>query len=157
LTSPRWRAFVAQVLVGIAACGAGYLMVGCVGELIELTDEDMNASLVDMSGDGGGNHFIPDIQNDLNAKSCGLLGCHGPGSPQMPVLINKPTTPSDQDANYNQFKMYALNGASPDPTQSLVLLHLLPGGAHTGGVQLASPTDPVYLRWLNWIKAGAPK
>lgn len=164
MITSSWRAHVAQLLVGAGICSTAYLLAGCIGELVELTDSDLSATIADMTtsggdgGGGGGPHFIPDIQNDLNAKSCGLTGCHGPGSPNMPVFINKPMTTADEDANYNNFKTQALNlMGSQDPAMSYILTFLLPGGGHGGGTMLPSTSDPVYLRWKAWIAAGGPR
>ncbi len=161
MITSRWRVPVAQLLVGACVCTCAYLLVGCVGDLVELTDSDLSASAGDMTmtgGDaGGGPHFFPDIQNDLNAKFCGTAGCHGVGS-NMPTFVIKPTTPADEDTNYNNFKTKALDlNGTTDPAMSAMLTLMLPGGGHPGGQQLSSTMDPIYLRWKSWIAAGGPR
>ena len=155
---------MATLLVCLGICAASYLMVGCVGELKEITDNDMSGSVGDMAmstmgdgGSGGGVHFFPDIQNDLTAKSCAVNGCHGGATGNDPKLVPMPAASADQNSNYNNMKMAALNGASPDPTKSNLLVTLLPGSGHGGGAVLVSTTNEYYLRWLTWIKAGAPR
>jgi hypothetical protein len=154
--------------VGAVVCVSSYLLIGCVGDLVEIkgstSNDDMNAEVdagQDMDvvelGPPVTPHFFPDIQADLDAKNCAIAGCHLAGS-QMPTLVKSPTTQADKDANYNNIKAIAIDAtAMSDPTKSALLLKLLPGATHGGGVLLPSTSDPVYKRWLAWIAGGGPK
>ncbi len=137
---------------------------GCTGDLIEIgpnATHDMAGSSgpPDMAQGGGGEmgpttvHFIPDVQADIDSKGCTNSGCHGGGT-NPPVLKMMPTTQTDKDSNYMNFKSNC-NLTAPD--QSNVLKTMLPGGGHGGGQQFASTGDAIYQRWLGWITGGAPE
>jgi hypothetical protein len=142
---------------------AFFLVSGCTGDLVEIGPggrADMSGQVVDMAQAGGGEmgpsslKFFPDIQMDIDTKTCSLGACHG--GTQIPVM--KPmamlATQADKDLNYNNFKSI-INLATPD--QSLALTRPLPGSGHGGGTQFQNTQDPVYKRWLGWISAGAPQ
>lgn len=166
-SEPRMRWF--GISIGALVCASTYLLVGCVGELKELLPpEDMSTVVIepDMTMMGGdemgpsGPKFFPDIQNDLQMKSCGVASsCHATGG-NMPILITNPppTAQADLDANYMSFKAVSIDtttAAAPD--DATVLKALLPGGGHAGGPQLPSMSDPIYMRWRTWIANGGPR
>ena len=136
------------------------LLAGCTGDLVELNAgaPDLSFGNVDLSQNGGGEmgpsnaKFYPDIQNDVdNVVGCSLVACHG--GTQAPVMKMGATAANDQ-GNYTNF-MTAVNLTAPD--QSLVLTKNLPGASHGGGAKFTGTSDPTYVKWLAWIRAGAPK
>jgi hypothetical protein len=141
---------------------AFFFLCGCTGDLVEIGaggGADMSAGgIPDMAQAGGGEmgpntaKFFPDIQADVDQLTCSLAGCHG--GTQVPVLKAMPTAQADKDANYTNF-MTDVNTTAP--AQSLVLTKNLPGASHGGGTKFSGTSDPKYIRWLNWIQAGAPK
>jgi hypothetical protein len=142
------------------------VMAGCTGDLIELGvggKQDMSFAGVDLSQ--GGNDemglsaakFSPDIQMDLDTQGCTLVACHGT-SGNGSVMFIKPmaTVQADIDANY-MHAMAEINTTQAD--QSPLLRNPLAGSGsgHAGTTPFASVNDPTYMKWLAWIKAGAPK
>jgi len=114
-------------------------------------------------GGGGGNNTPDmatpapakswaDVQGDMMTKGCLLMACHGKGTTASTLIID--TTAGMEMANYNLAKSKDINTASPD--QSLLLAKPLNTVMHTGGMQFLSTADPIYQRWLGWIKNGAP-
>ena len=94
--------------------------------------------------------FAPTIQDDLDGLGCTTMACHGGGAP-MRVLPR--ASGADLIANYGEVKPRASEGeASPLLRKPLV------GGmvGHAGGLPFKNTGDPVYQRWLAWIRAGAP-
>lgn len=114
-------------------------------------------------GDGGvGGAVAPlgfaDVQAGLDAKGCTGGACHG--GLQTPVLKAAPATDGDRMANFMAFKSGCAQGKCVDmttPEASLMLKKPLAesGLTHVGGKLFADFNDPVYLKWLAWIKAGA--
>jgi len=149
------------ILVGAAVCALAYLLVGCVGELIEIlpTSADMGLALEDLApappqemGDGKV-HFFPDIQRDIDMLACSANGCHGtPGNP--PVLKAGPSTDMDKQANYDNFVAEIDN--TTDPTMSTLIKFAMGMGGHPGGQKIMMG-DAVYQRWIDWIKSGELK
>lgn len=93
-----------------------------------------------------------DIEKDMAStgdQGCGtgVKSCHGPTATTNRLKI----TP-DKAANYQLVKGTFVDLANPD--QSLLLVKAVGGMMHTGGALLKT-TDPVYTRWLSWIKDGA--
>ncbi|MDB4964496.1 MAG: hypothetical protein JWN44_185 [Myxococcales bacterium] len=138
-----------------------FVVSGCTGDLVEIgpgVRADMSGVVPDMAQGGGGEmgpnsaKFFPDIQADVDQLTCSLVGCHG--GTQIPVLKPTPTAQADKDANYTNF-MTDVNTTAP--AQSPVLTKNLPGASHGGGAKFTGTNDPKYIRWLNWIAAGAPK
>jgi predicted CxxxxCH...CXXCH cytochrome family protein len=136
---------------------------GCTGDLVELgtggpkgdmamatggQDQGMDSGTVPTTA-----KFFPDIQMDIDTKGCTNAACHN-NATNPPALKAMATAQADIDANYMNF-MSDCNPTAPE--QSLVLAPMLPGGGHLGGQQFASTADPIYMKWLAWIQAGAPK
>jgi hypothetical protein len=144
------------ILVGAAICAAGYFLVGCIGELIEIKPasvEDLGVSGPDLTEvELGPPRFFPDIQKDLDKLTCTTTGgCHG-GS-QMPFFKPNPQSQADKDANYDAF----VSKCNPmTPTASLVIQKSTNAMPHSGG-QLLKATDPEYKRWIEWIGSGMQK
>ncbi|MDB4969797.1 MAG: hypothetical protein JWN44_5486 [Myxococcales bacterium] len=100
-----------------------------------------------------------DVQTGLDAKGCTGGACHG--GLQSPVLKATPASDADRMANYTAFKSGCAQGKCIDmttPEASLMLKKPLAesGLTHVGGKLFADFNDAVYLKWLAWIKAGAP-
>jgi hypothetical protein len=143
-----------------------FVMAGCTGDLVELGvggKQDMSFGDVDMAQAGGGEmgpnaaKFFPDIQMDLDAKGCTITACHGAtGTGAVIVLKAAVTAQADIDANYAQAMMDVNTTA---PSSSPFLTKPLTGSpvTHSGTKPLTSTSDPTYVKWLNWISAGAPK
>ncbi len=158
-----------KLLAGAAVCAASYLLVGCIGDLVELKPSDEDMAVVSTNDGGDADltpvemgpvmppRFFPDIQADLTAKNCAVAGCHGAGS-NPPTFVQNPTADADKDANYDAFKTASINAAAmADPSMSPMLKIMLPGGGHAGGQQLSSTMDPMYQRWLAWVAGGGLK
>jgi hypothetical protein len=139
-----------------------FVMAGCTGDLVDIgagAKQDMAFSDVDMAQSQGGEmgpstaKFYPDIQADLESLGCTNVACHG--GTQVPVVKMGATAANDQ-GNYMNFMNDVNLGA---PEQSLALTKPLTGSGvtHSGTKPFTSTTDPNYVKWLNWIKAGAPK
>ncbi len=137
---------------------------GCTGDLIEIgpnANHDMATSggAPDLAQGGGGEmgpttvKFI-DIQHDLDTLGCTNAGCHG--GTQKPVVKAMATSTTDLMMNYMDV-LGDVNAGAPD--QSLLLTKPLTGSGvtHSGTKPFMSTQDPVYQRWLNWIKAGTPQ
>ena len=147
-----------RIFTGLALV---FMVSGCTGDLVEIgpgVRPDMSGVVADMAQGGGGEmgpntaKFFPDIQADIDVLTCSLGDCHG--GTQVPVLKAMPTAQADKDSNYASFMTDVNLGA---PAQSLVLTKNLPGASHGGGQKFSGTSDPKYVRWLNWISAGAPK
>jgi hypothetical protein len=140
------------------------LLSGCVGDLVELTPPKpaadlagSNNSVGDMAGashNGDGMtaqtiHFTPDIQQDIHNLGCAAAACHAAG--QTMILKDPAADTATQMANYTAFTAQANTGGN-----SPVLTKNLAGNAvtHSGGKAFQTVTDPVYVRWLNWINDG---
>ena len=141
-------------------------LVGCTGDLVELNSSgaqpDMSMTAANEMGQGGGGEmgpsalkFFPDIQGDMDTKGCTLGACHGTAGNGTVMFVKMgATAQADIDMNY----MDVVNEANlTAPDQSRILLMPLPGSGHGGGVQFQSTSDPLYIRWIGWITAGAPK
>lgn len=140
---------------GVCDCPVAVDMSAALDDMTPV--RDLSVWPIDFTGtlgfDGSsGAKFIPDIQADIDAKSCSAAACHGSSNP--PTLKAMPTQQADIDTNYIGFTANCDTGA---PDQSNVLKTMLPGGGHAGGQEFASTSDPVYQRWLRWIQAGEPK
>ena len=135
------------------------MVAGCHGELYTIGDNPA-------PGDGGASDaagadaapigpvfFVPTIQNDLDALGCSMAGqCHGGGNTPMRLAAH-PDAEALLRANYNQVTPRAASDAS----SPLLLKALLgSGSAHAGPQPLSSTRDPIYQRWLAWIRSGAP-
>ncbi len=162
LNETRMRTFL--TVFGIA------LLIGCTGDLVELTPggpKDMTAPTGGGdAGQGGGGEmgpstlkFFPDIQGDMDAKTCTSVACHGStnaasngGFSVKPM----PTAQADIDANYMAV-MNEVNTTTPDQSPLLIQPGTA-GSGHTGGMVFTTGTaDPTYQRWLAWITAKAPE
>jgi hypothetical protein len=153
------------------------LAAGCTGDLTDLgpAGKGTGGSGGAPSGGGGAggtggsggaapmNVTFADIQADFDAKICTNSGCHGaatvPGGAVF--LITPMATGAALATNYANTKN-EINTDAGNQANSLILtknLAVAAGGVnHTGGnTTFASTTDPLYLKWLNWIKAGAPQ
>lgn len=144
------------------------LVSGCTGDLVEIGaghkgDMAMAGGGGDMAQGAGGDagqtalKFSPDIQMDLDAKGCTIMGCHGTaGGTAVPTIKMGATAQADIDANYAAV-MGEVNTTSP--AQSLLLTKPLATSqiTHQGTKPFTNEQDPTYVRWLNWIQAGAPK
>jgi hypothetical protein len=142
------------------------VMVGCTGDLVELTaggKQDMSFAGVDMAQGGGGEmgpnsaKFSPDIQMDLDAKGCTLTACHGTsGNGSVMYIVPMATAQADIDANY-MHAMAEINTTQAD--QSPLVRNPLAGSGsgHAGTTPFPNTQDPTYMKWLAWIQAGAPK
>jgi hypothetical protein len=152
-----------RIFIPVAFVVSG-LMLGCTGDLVEIgpgARADMSGMApADMAQAGGGEmgpsnlKFFPDIQMDIETKTCSLGACHGMNQAPIFKPMAQLATQADKDLNYNNFKS-VVNLTAPD--QSLVLTRPLPGSGHGGGTQFQNTQDPVYQRWLGWIQAGAPQ
>lgn len=139
------------------------LMAGCTGDLVEIgvgAKQDMSVgAAADMSQGPGGEmgpstaKFFPNIQADLDSLGCSATGCHGTPSTQIPVM--KMGAMAGTDHTYYTNFMNDVNTAAP--SQSPVLTKNLPGASHGGGAKFTGTSDPIYVKWLNWISAGAPE
>lgn len=135
------------------------LVVGCHGELRELGDAgapgDAAPSMAaDLAAPHGSPTFASAIQPDLDRLGCAAQpACHGGRSAPM-VLIPGARDAAAVHANYEQVKPRASSDA-----MSLLLRKCLGGSgtSHLGGQPFASAQDATYLRWLDWIRAGAPE
>jgi hypothetical protein len=109
---------------------------------------------------GAGAVTFSAIQTDFDAHACSNIGCHGPGGSGAAVFPIKPnpTAQADIEANYAAVQN-EINTTTGNEANSLILTKNLVGGVtHAGGNTLFPSTlDPLYLKWLSWIKAGAPK
>jgi hypothetical protein len=111
------------------------------------------------AGGAAGTLGFADVQTGLDAKGCTGGGCHG--GLQTPVLKAAPATAADRMANFMAFKSGCAQGKCVDmttPEASLMLKKPLAesGLTHVGGKLFVDFNDAVYLKWLAWIKAGAP-
>jgi hypothetical protein len=116
---------------------------------------------VPVPGDGGGAVALgfAEVQAGLDTKGCTSSACHG--GLQTPQLKAAPATDADKMASFNAFKIGCTQGLCVNPvtpTASLVLQKPLAGSplTHAGGKLFADFNDPVYVKWLAWIQAGAP-
>lgn len=138
-------------------------MAGCTGDLVELGASKQDLSVgaaVDMAQGTTGEmgpmvaaKFFPDIQSDVDRLGCSVTGCHGTPSTQIPVM--KMGAMAGTDHQYYTNFMGDVNTTAPD--QSPVLTKNLPGASHGGGSKFTGTSDPNYVKWLNWISAGAPE
>jgi hypothetical protein len=143
---------------------AFFLVSGCTGDLVEIgagARADLSGQAPpDMAQAGGGEmgpsnlKFFPDIQMDIDTKTCSLGACHGANQAPIFKAMGMLATQADKDLNYTNFKSVV---DLANPALSLVLTRPLPGSGHGGGTQFQNTQDPVYQRWLGWIKAGAPQ
>ncbi len=92
--------------------------------------------------------FRPTIQADLDAAGC-IAGsvCHGGTDAPMP-LVSAPMTDGDWLDNYTQ-----VSARAGTLTMSLLLDKANGAGGHVAPMD---PTDPVLIRWKEWISVGAP-
>jgi hypothetical protein len=128
---------------------------GCIGDLVD-TPTSRDASMHDggtiQTGDGGGGPVtFAEVMGDAVGLGCAASSCHG--GTQPPHLAEATDAPSMM-ANYSAFVADANMGAS-----SLVLSKNLArnGINHAGGKPFADTTDPIYVRWLDWINQGNPQ
>jgi hypothetical protein len=124
---------------------------------ISLRAENMESHVHAVSAESSATLFAPDVQADLDARGCTIAACHGAsGTGAVMVVKASATTQTDIDANYASV-MAEVNATTP--TQSPLLTKPLTGSGvtHSGTKPFASTSDPTYVRWLNWIQAGAPK
>jgi hypothetical protein len=105
-----------------------------------------------------------DIQADFDAKICSSAACHSnvaAGGGGAVYLIKPMATGADLDANYKATMGEITTMPAGAEDQSALLINNLVGGGasppHTGGTPFASTSDATYVKWLNWIKAGAPQ
>jgi hypothetical protein len=133
-----------------ALCGT--CLVGCVGELVGLpgsaapdlaqppAGERADASSPSLPGFDG-------VQADLDRLYC--TACHGPARP--PALVRAPASVLERDLNYQRILVEVRLSA---PESSPLLRR--PAGLD-GHPQVFSMSDATYPRWLEWIRAGAPR
>jgi hypothetical protein len=111
------------------------------------------------SGGSSGVTFAA-IQADFDGHACDNSGCHGKGGSGAAVfpIVAMAAAQADIDANYAAVQN-EINTTAGNQQNSLILTKNLVGGVtHAGGNTLFPNTsDALYLKWLNWIKAGAPK
>jgi hypothetical protein len=142
------------------------LLCSCTGDLVELgagSRADLSGSFGshDMAQGGGGEmgpsaKFFPDIQNDVDRLGCTIGACHGNGTGTALTMKMGVTAQADIDANY----MHVMNDVNTtSPSQSPFLQKPTNGSGvlHSGTKPIGGPSDPTYIKWLNWIQAGAPK
>ncbi|HEX9103946.1 MAG TPA: hypothetical protein VF997_17165 [Polyangia bacterium] len=139
------------------------MMAGCTGDLVEIgaaAKQDMSVGgAADMAQGGGGElgpntaKFFPNIQADLDSLGCSASVCHGAPATQIPLM--KMGAMAGTDHQYYTDFMGDVNLTAP--SQSKVLTKNLPGASHGGGAKFSGTSDPVYVRWLGWISAGAPE
>lgn len=148
--SDRIATVAAAALLFAVALGAS----GCLGDLVPYSAPAPAPRATDDGGaspDAGGPIvFQPDIMADATRLGC--PACHN-GTTAPMKLIPAPQSGTDWGANYGEFSMRAMSGAS-----SLVLTKNLAGSgvSHGGGAPFTSTSDPTYVRWLGWIDAGSP-
>ena len=147
------------ILVGASVCAAAYLFVGCVGELNKIdpagtigdASVPIEADLRQPSNEmgGGGVHFYPDIQKDLETLGCTAAGgCHGGSQP--PFFKKAPATTADKDGNYQNF----VDDSNPtNPAMSTIIQKAQGKPTHVGGALLMM-SDPIYQRWIDWMSGG---
>ncbi len=148
-----------RFVVQTALISASLALIGCVGDLVELTGRDggggggrdMAMAQGDLAtGDGGGPvSFAASVNPDFTSLGCTIAGCHG--GTQIPVLKDGAAEVMN---NFMHAKTEATNGAT-----SLLLtkpLAVAAGGVtHTGGNGFfASTQDAKYKVWLAWVTGG---
>jgi hypothetical protein len=136
------------------ALAASLTLVACSGDL----HENIPPGAFDPVPDSDGGvatvaaapvHFDTDIQTDIDNYGCSTVGCHG--SAMGDLKLTAGATGADLTANYDSLKPRASSGE-----QSKVLIKATGGDGHVGGVRFQK-ADPIYTRWLNWIKQGNPR
>jgi hypothetical protein len=142
------------------------LFCGCVGDLVEIgpgSKQDLSgtAGSHDMAQGGGGEmgpsaKFFPDIQMDADSKGCTIAACHGNGTGTALTIKMNVTLQADIDSNYMHVMM-DVNTTSPSQSPLLTKNLMGSGVSHSGGTHFNNTSDPTYVKWLNWIQAGAPK
>lgn len=136
----------------------------CTGDLVDIgpgarPDLSGNLGSRDMAQGGGGEmgptaKFFPDIQMDVDRLGCTIAACHG--GTQIPVMKMNAVAGTG-DANYASVVPGEVNTTTPSMSPFLTKPTNGSGVLHSGTKPIGGTTDPTYIKWLNWIQAGAPK
>jgi hypothetical protein len=125
-------------------------VAACDGEIVENVPEAPRvAANVESAKAPDVSYHFDKIQQDIDTLTCSSAGCHG--SKAGGFGLSQAAAGSAVDANYEAFKLRAANG-----DQALVLLKATGETPHGGGTRFAK-ADPVYARWLTWIREGSPR
>lgn len=152
----------------VGAVGGALLgvLLACQGELKLNNPGQLNSPLdfsvaQDLGGDTGpmpGYVSFTDIQRDLQQSGylCDTSGCHGGTNPPgvMKLLSGALSNMTALQANYSEVKA-RVDTSKPD--SSVLLLKTLKTSTtmHSGLKPFNDTNDPVYQRWLTWIRLGA--
>lgn len=142
------------------------VLLACQGEL-KLNNPAVVGSGADLAPapDQGGDvgptpGFVSylDIERDLENSGylCATAGCHGGNNPPglMKLLSGALSNMTALQSNYSEVKARV---DTSNPENSVLLLKTLKPSTtmHSGIKPFNDTSDPVYQRWLTWIRLGA--
>jgi hypothetical protein len=142
------------------------VLLACQGELKLNNPEQVTSPLdfaveADLAGDPGtmpGFVSFADIQRDLERSGylCTNPGCHSGNNPpgMMIVTPNALGSMAALQQNYSEVKA-RVNTSNPETSVLLQKTLKTDPTMHSGIKPFNDTSDPVYQRWLTWIRLGA--